>query len=240
MDNKKVLGISIVAVIVLVISIIATSYAVFTANLTGTKENKLNSGYVSLNCAETNFTLNNTNVMTDTQGIAQTNNSASCTLTSTMNGTMRVGYDIALANVTPSTSITTSDVKMQVSKKVDTAAATYIAGSTANAGVTVQSLASSAGTHDTSITSYKVDSDIITGNHTIVYTIKSWLASGGNAAATTTNTSGVCSDSTKTTKETCVAAGGIWGDQQTSSSSGGTFSFQLKLGATQVFPTNAG
>ena len=37
MDNKKVLGISIAAVVVLVIAIVATSYAAFTAQLTGTK-----------------------------------------------------------------------------------------------------------------------------------------------------------------------------------------------------------
>ena len=234
MKNKKTMGISIVAVILLVIAIIATSYAVFTANLSGTKENEIESGYVKLNCAETGFTVENTSAMTDAQGIGQNNNTASCTLTSTMNGSMVVGYDVALANVTPSASISTSNVKIQASKKVDTAAATYIAGTTANTGVTIQSLESSAGTYDTSITSYKIDSDTITGNHTIVYTIKSWLASGGNASATTTNNSGVCSDKTKTTKEACEAAGAIWGDQQLSSSAGGNFTFKLKVGATQV------
>ena len=70
MDNKKVLGISIAAVVVLVIAIVATSYAAFTAQLTGTKENKLTTGYVKMNCAETRFAIANTSAMTDAQGIA--------------------------------------------------------------------------------------------------------------------------------------------------------------------------
>ncbi len=70
MNNKKVIIISIVSVLLLVVAIIATSYAVFTANLTGTKENKLTTGYVTMNCSETNFNLTNTKTMTDAEGIA--------------------------------------------------------------------------------------------------------------------------------------------------------------------------
>lgn len=242
MKNKKVLIFSIVAVALLVISIVAVSYAAFTANLTGTKENKLNTGYVTLNCAETAFTLNNANPLTDAQGTALTGNDATCTLTSTMNGTMRVGYDIALADVTPSTNVTASDVKIRVGKSVDSATETYVAGTTETTGVTVASLASSTGQYDNQITGYKLDSDIITGNHSIIYTVKGWLSSegsGGNGTPTTSTETGVCSDTTYETKAECEAAGGIWGDKQTASSAGGTFSFKLKLGATQVFPTTA-
>ena len=59
-NNKRIVIISIVSVLALVVAIIATSYAVFTSNLTGTKENKLTTGYVTMNCAETNFNLSNT------------------------------------------------------------------------------------------------------------------------------------------------------------------------------------
>lgn len=237
MKNKKVIILSVVAVILLVISIIATSYAIFTANLSGTKDNKLTTGYVTLNCAETNFTLNNTRPMTDAEGIALNNNVASCTLTSTMNGTMRVGYDFALTNVTPSSNITASDVKIQVSRAVDAGTASYVKG-TSTSGVTVASLASSAGVYDDSITSYVLDSNVVTGNHSIVYNVKSWLTSGGTSSSTTTSTSGVCSDTSYTTEAACIAGGGVWGDQQTASSTGGSFAFKLKIGATQVFPTS--
>ena len=67
----------------------------------------------------TNFTLEDTGVMTDAEGIALGNsNTATCTLTSTMQGTMRVGYDIGLSNVTPSTNITTLIVPCIVDVKV--------------------------------------------------------------------------------------------------------------------------
>lgn len=234
MENKKVVGISVIAVLLLVVSIIATSYAIFTANLSGTKENKLTTGYVTLNCAETNFTLADTKPVTDAVGIGLSNNTATCTLTSTMTGTIRVGYDIALTDVTPSANIDTTDVKLQASRKIDSEAATFVKGN-ASTGVTVDSLSSSAGVYDTSLSSFVLDSNIVTGNHTIVYTIKSWLTSGGTSESTTTSTSGVCSDSTYTTQATCEAAGGIWGDKQTSAATGGSFSYKLKIGATQVF-----
>lgn len=240
MDNKKVLGISIAAVVILVIAIVATSYAAFTANITGTQENKLTTGYVKLNCAETNFTVNDVNPMTDAQGIAASNNAATCTLTSTMNGTMTVGYDIALYDVdttTPNDALNTGNVKIQASKKVDNGAATYLAGSSASAGVLVNTIESAAGTHDTSITGYKLDSATLSGNHSVVYTVKAWVAEGaeGGDITTSENTSGVCSDPTYETESTCETAGGIWGTSQTATQAGSSFSFKLKLGATQVY-----
>lgn len=240
MDNKKVLGISIAAVVILVIAIVATSYAAFTANITGTQENKLTTGYVKLNCAETNFNIADVNPMTDAEGIAATNNAATCTLTSTMQGTMTVGYDVALYDVdaaAPDDALGINEVKIQASKKIDNGTASYLAGSSASAGVTVASIANATGTHDTSITGYKIDSATLSGNHTVVYTIKTWVSEGtaGEPVTNSTSTSGVCSDATKTTEETCEAAGAIWGTSQTAVQEGSNFSFKLKLGATQVY-----
>ncbi len=238
MNNKKVIIISIVSVLLLVVAIIATSYAVFTANLTGTKENKLTTGYVTMNCSETNFNLTNTKTMTDAEGIALgSSNTATCTLTSTMAGTMTVGYDIGLTDVdtvTPSDGVGTGNVKIQAKKSVDSGTEQYLAGTTASAGVLVSSLASSAGQYDpTNVPSYKLDSATVSGNHSILYTVKSWVTSVGGANTTTT-TNGKCSDTTYTTEAACKAAGEIWGVDQTSSQAGGSFSFKLKIGATQV------
>lgn len=237
MNNKKVIGISVAAVIILVIAIIATSYAVFTANLTGTKQNKLTTGYVTMNCQETNFTLSNTKALTDEQGIALSDNSAICRLTSEMAGTMNVGYDIALYDVdstSPSDSIGEDNVKVQITKKIDSAEATYLAGTSATTGVLVGDIKSASGQYDTSITNYKIDSATVTGNHTIIYTVKSWVSSEGSGTPTTTNTNNVCSDPTYTTEEACTGAGEIWGYDQKISQAGGSFSFKLKIGATQV------
>lgn len=238
MDNKKVLGISIAAVVVLVVAIIATSYAVFTADLSGTKENTLSTGYVTMNCAETTFNLPNTSAMTDTEGIAASDNAATCQLTSTMVGTMTVGYDVALTevdSVTPDDSIGANNVKIQAYKSVDSGATEYLAGTSSTAGVTVGSLVGQAGQYDTSITDYKIDSATVTGNHTINYTIKAWVASDGSGSNTSSsNNTGVCSDTSYSSEGTCEAAGEIWGTSQTESQAGGSFSFKLKIGATQV------
>ncbi|MGM9878689.1 MAG: hypothetical protein ACI31R_01525 [Bacilli bacterium] len=241
MDNKKVLGISIAAVVVLVIAIIATSYAAFTAQLTGTKENKLTTGYVKMNCAETHFEIANTQAMTDAEGIAASDNVATCTLTSEMVGTMTVGYDVALFDVdanSPSDALTQNNVKIQVSKSIDSGATTYLAGTSATEGVLVSSLASSTGSYDESITAYKLDSATLTGNHSVLYSIKAWVAEDvGGSTTSSSNTTGVCSDPTKTTEAECEEAKEIWGTSQTQTQAGSSFDFKLKIGATQ--PTSS-
>ena len=234
MDNKKVLGLSIVAVLVLVAAIIATSYAAFTADLTGTKENVIRVGNVALNCEETTFTINDTQPVTDAEGIADTNNSAICELTSEMNGDMIVGYDIALTDVdavTPNDGLGEANIKIQASKSVDAGAKEYLAGSSATTGVLVSSLKAVKGKYDASLP-YTIDSATVRGNHTVNYNIKTWISSVADVedqAATE-----ACSDTQYTTAETCENAGEIWGTKQTQSQAGGTFSYKLTIGATQT------
>lgn len=237
MDNKKVLGISIAAVVVLVIAIVATSYAAFTAQLTGTKENKLTTGYVKMNCAETRFAIANTSAMTDAQGIAASDNVATCTLTSEMVGSMTVGYDVALYDVdatSPSDSLTKNDVKIQATKSIDSGAVSYLAGTSSTAGVTVGTLENSAGQYDTSITNYKLDSATLTGNHSVLYSIKAWVANDSGSSVTNSSSTGTCSDTSYSTESACKDAGEIWGSSQTQTQAGSSFSFKLKIGATQV------
>lgn len=243
MDNKKVLGISIAAVVVLVIAIIATSYAAFTAQLTGTKENKLTTGYVKMNCAETKFNVSNTKAMTDAQGIAASGNVATCTLTSEMVGSMTVGYDVALYDVdstSPSDALTKDNVKIQATKKIDSGSVQYLAGTSSSTGVTVGSIESIPSDlvgklYDKSLTGYIIDHSTLTGNHSVLYSIKAWVASDAGASNTSSsNTSGVCSDPTQTSESACKAAGEIWGTSQTQTQAGSSFSFKLKIGATQV------
>ena len=237
--NKKILIFSVIAVVLLVVAIIATSYAMFTADLTGTKQNKINTGYVTLKCTETTFELFDTTAVSDSEGIALADNAATCTLVSTMNGSMKIGYDIALTDidsVSPSDSVGQSNVKIQASKVINSGATSYLAGTSATEGVLISNLSSKSGKYDTSITGYNIDSAIVEGNNTIVYTVKAWVASLGEGGTNTQSSkTGVCGDPTYTTKSTCEAAGEIWGDSQTSSQAGGTFSFKLKVGATQTF-----
>ena len=237
-DNKKKkqITIAVIGALILIIAIIGSAYAVFTATLTGVKQNKLTTGYVTMTCTETNFTLSDTSVKTDEEGIALENNEATCTLNTTMNGTMNIGYDVALYDVdslTPSDSLTENNVKIQASK-VDNSTTSYLAGSSATEGVLVSSIKTSAGQYDTSITGYKLDSATVNTTKTIEYKVKAWVANEEGNSTTTTNTDGYCSDTTKTTKETCESAGEIWGYDQKIGQAGGTFSFKLKVGASQV------
>lgn len=246
-NNKKVMIISIISVLLLVFAIMLTSYAVFTANLQGTKENKLNTGYVSLDCSETTFTLENTDVMTDAEGIAASGNTASCALKTHMEGQMEIGYDIALYDVdavAPSDDLGADNIKIQASKTVNGGAISYLAGTSASSGVVVSSLSGSAGTYDTSITGYKLDSARInrtminssTNEGTINYVIKAWVASEGNGGSTTVTTNpSKCSNEQYTTQSTCEGAGEVWGTSQKGVKKGGAFSFKLKVGATQVY-----
>lgn len=238
MDNKKVLGISIVAVLVLVIAIVATSYATFTANLTGDKENKISTGYVKMNCAETTFNVQDVKPMTDQEGIAASDNVSKCVLTSEMNGTMTVGYDIALYDVdtvSPTDSIGVENVKIRVSKSVDSGAVQYITPSTDSSGALVSAFENNAGQYDKSIIAYTLDSAQLTGSHSVDYSIKAWVASeGAGSASSSTSTAEECSDSAYITKSSCQSAGEIWGSSKTQTQAGGSFSFKLKVGATQV------
>ena len=235
MENKKKkqITIAVIGVLILIIAIIGSAYAVFTATLTGVKENKLTTGYVTMVCNETNFTLSNTQPLTDEQGLALNNNEATCTLSTTMNGTMNIGYDVALYDVTNSAALSENNVKIQASK-VDNSTTSYLAGSSATTGVLVSSIKTSAGQYDTSITGYKLDSATVNQTKTIEYKVKAWVANEEGNSTTTTNTDGYCSNQTYTTKETCESAGEIWGYDQKIGQEGGTFSFKLKVGASQV------
>ena len=232
-NKKKQITIAVIGVLILIIAIIGSAYAVFTATLTGVKQNKLTTGYVTMSCTETNFTLENTSVLTDEQGIALDNNEATCTLSTTMNGTMNIGYDVALYDVTNSAALTENNIKIQASK-VDNTTTSYLAGSSATTGVLVSSIKTSAGQYDTTITGYKIDSATVNQTKTIEYKVKAWVANEEGNSTTTTNTDGYCSDTTKTTKEACESAGEVWGYDQKIGQAGGTFSFKLKVGASQV------
>lgn len=236
MDNKKVIIISVFAVILLVAAIMFTSYGALTSNLSGSKDNVINTGTVSLKCNETTFNIKDAKPMTDAKGIASEDNLATCELVSTMDGEMNIGYDIALTEVdakTPNDALTSKDIRIDVYKSVDNGKTVFLAGSTATKGVSVSSLEQKKGTYDKSILAYNLDSATIKGNHKVNYYIKAWVTSDKSSIKTTKEKE-VCSNSEYKTEKECKDAGEVWGNKTTTSTPGGTFSFKLKVGATQV------
>ncbi len=236
MDNKKVLMISIFAVILLVVIIIIMSYQMLTANLSGSGEGKINTGTVSLKCNEKTFNIKDATPISDAKGIASDNNVASCELVSTMEGEMIVGYDIALTEVdeeTPNDNLSANDIKIDVYKSIDNGELIYLAGTSSTKGVFINDLLNNKGKYDKSILGYNIDSVTISGNHKVNYYIKAWVTNDKKVIKTT-NEKEVCSNSKYKTEEECKANGEVWGNKKTTSTPDGTFSFKLKIGATQV------
>ena len=209
--NKKVLILTVCSLFVLVAAVIATSFAAYSATITGTEIQSLGSnGYVSMSCSDTNFNVTNANV--------GDKGTYTCDLKYNLTGTMTVGYDFALTDVSCSSGATCLiDVKK---------------GSTSlHSNKNITSLASSKGTYDSTITSYNLDSGTLSSTSTVSYTVDAWISA---APANTTSTTEACSDTQYSTAETCKNAGEIWGTKQSATQGGATFSFKAKFGAKQI------
>lgn len=211
--NKKVLVITVVSIMVLIGSIAFVSYAAFSADIAGTQEQKLaNNGYVTMSCSETTFSVTGANI-----GAKQ---NYTCDLNYSVTGTMQIGYDIGLSSVS-----CTSGATCMISMTKN--------GTAVFSDKNITTYASSTGTYDTTMTSYKLDSGTLSSSSTVKYVISAWISAvPGNASDS--NTTGVCSDTSKTTKETCEAANEVWGTSQTQTQGAATFSFKAKLGAKQI------
>lgn len=210
--NKKVLILTVCSLFVLVAAVIATSFAAYSASITGTEVQSLGSnGYASMSCSDAQFNVTNANV-----GQKAT---YTCDLAYNLTGTMTIGYDFGLTGVSCSSGATCLiDVKKN---------GTAISGLT-NKNIT--SLASSKGTYDTAVT-YKLDSGTLSSTTTVKYTIDAWISA---APANSTSTTEACSDPKHTTAEACKNAGEIWGNKQSATQGGATFSFKAMFGAKQI------
>ena len=149
---------------------------------------------------------------------------------------MTVGYDIALTEVdeiTPNDNLTSKDVKINVYKSIDNGKTLYLAGTTSTKGIFINDLLNKKGKYDKSILGYNLDSATISGNHKVNYYIKAWVTSDKSSIKTKKEKE-VCSNSKYKTETECKKNGEVWGNKTTTSTPGGTFSFKLKVGATQV------
>lgn len=208
MENKKTLVLSILGVLVLVIAVVGVSFAMYSFTGTGTKENVIQTGTVSVNYAEeTTIALTNQYPMTDARGSAQTGAGTELkfTVSAAMTGTMTINYDLALDAITPGATLTAEHVKFNI-KKDDA----YLLTTTANTGITVASRAANVGTLITS--GYLLDSDTFTATGSHTYVIKAWVADTYNLPTTDTST----------------------GDTHSNQTTSETFTFKVKVVASQA------
>lgn len=169
-ENKKTLLFSILGVILLLVVVIGVSYAMYTFSASGSKINEITTGTISVSYKETStITLTNAYPSTDATGSAVTGHDLVFTVNGSISGSTTVKYDLALANITPGTTLTAEYIKFNLKKGTE-----YIIG-TANTGVTIASRAANKGTLLTA--GYLLDTDTLSSAKTgATYTLRAWVS----------------------------------------------------------------
>ena len=191
MENKKTLVLSILGVLVLVIAVVGVSFAMYSFNGTGAKENVIQTGTVSVAYNETSvLTLANQYPMTDERGL-EADDKLAFTVNAEMSGSMTINYEVALDEITMSDSAKfgTDDVKVQITKN----GTDYLAG-TATTGDLLNTLAAKNGTLITS--GYVFDKDTFTAAESNSYVVKAWVSEAYDLPTNDTSVGDVHSNAT--------------------------------------------
>lgn len=200
-NNKKTLILSIIGILVLVIAVVGVSFAMYSFSGTGTKQNVITTGTVSMSFSEgsNNFTLQNKYPMSDAKGISQTDNKATFGVTGTWaSSTLTINYDLGITNISPDTTLTEDYIKVALLGSDGT----VIVGATdgegnLTAGVTIASLKTVKGPNNLITTYGLTGGTISTSGATDSYTILAYVADTYNLptdkANTTTDNGGTAS-----------------------------------------------
>ena len=177
-NNKKTLILSIVGILVLVIAVVGVSFAMYSFTGTGTKENVITTGTVSMNFTEgsNNFTLTNKYPMTDAQGVTQDKTNFAVTAAWGFSK-LTIKYDIGISSITSGATLNENYIKVAL---LDGSGNVIVGGgkgtSTLTSGVTIASLATTAGPNNL-ITSYGLTGGTInTSGATDNYKILAYVA----------------------------------------------------------------
>ena len=203
-NNKKTLILSILGVLVLVIAVVGVSFAMYSFSATGTTENVIQTGSVSVSYEdESVITLTNQYPMTNDLGKAQTGEGSVLTFNvkADIAGTINIKYDLALTEIAYSAdTLTDSNVRFALYR--DGALVPEMDSKTfkevkANMG------------NNLIPEGYVIDSGLFTETDTVAYELKAWIDQDyklpGQAAI-----NGTCSDTTYTNKAACEDAGATW------------------------------
>ena len=169
-NNKKTLILSIVGILVLVIAVVGVSFAMYSFTGTGTKENVITTGTVSMSFdPDNNFAVTNQYPMSDAKGVAQETNKAEFGVTADFsNAAMTINYDLGITNIQAGKTLTAEYIKVALlDADGNVIVGTHGAENTdLTAGVTIASLQSKAGTNNL-IQNYALTSGQ-TDNYTII------------------------------------------------------------------------
>lgn len=200
-NNKKTLILSIIGILVLVIAVVGVSFAMYSFSGTGTKQNVITTGTVSMSFSEgsNNFTLQNKYPMSDAKGISQADNKATFGVTGTWaSSTLTINYDLGITNITPGTTLTEDYIKVALLGSDGTVIVGAKDGEgNLTSGVTIASLKTVKGPNNLITTYGLTGGTISTSGATDSYTILAYVADNYNLptdkANTTTDNGGTAS-----------------------------------------------
>ena len=195
--NNGKLVYSVLGIILLIALVISISYAMFTFTATGTTENVLTTGSISVDFAQSDiFSLSNQYPMTDTEGVAQTEVGI-FTINPIISGNAIIEYEIGMEKL--SSTLMDNEVKINLTKKIGTGTTNYVKG-TATTGILISDFSSDRGSlSGTTISDYLLDSGTFTNTGAITYTVKLWIDE--NYDLPTTDTSSGTTHSNQTILE---------------------------------------
>ena len=200
-NNKKTLILSIIGILVLVIAVVGVSFAMYSFTGTGTKENVITTGTVSMSFSKgsNNFTLQNKYPMSDATGIAQDDNRATFGVTATWGSSpLTINYDLGITNITPGATLTEDYIKVALLGSDGTVIVGAKDGEgNLTSGVTIASLKTVKGPNNLITTYGLTGGTISTSGATDNYTILAYVADNYNLptdkANTTTDNGGTAS-----------------------------------------------
>jgi len=195
--NNGKLVYSVLGIILLIALVISVSYAMFTFTATGTTENVLTTGSISVDFAQSDiFSLSNQYPMTDTEGVAQTEVGI-FTINPIISGNAIIEYEIGMEKL--SSTLMDNEVKINLTKKIGTGTTNYVKG-TATTGILISDFSSDRGSlSGTTISDYLLDRGTFTSTGAITYTVKLWIDE--NYDLPTTDTSSGTTHSNQTILE---------------------------------------
>lgn len=202
MDNKKTLMLSVIGVLVLIVVVVGVSYAMYSFTGTGTKENVISTGSISVVVDptedpvtggaltdQTQIKLTNQYAMTDGTGSAITPVEGESALlkfyvAATLNGNTTIKYEIGITkNACSETTdggvtygcLQDSEVNFNLKKGTDD----YLKG-TATTGVAFSTITGVAGTlgkaeNTSRISNYLLDADSFTASGLKTYELRAWV-----------------------------------------------------------------
>lgn len=177
-NNKKTLILSIVGILVLVIAVVGVSFAMFTFSGTGTKENVIKTGTITVDfddaTKENKIEISNKYPMDDATGMSQTDNTKTWTVEGNWGTSpMVVNYEVGLSDITTTPeggTLTENYVKVAIQKND-----TYVIGS-ANGGVLISTLATEKGPLNLIKDHYVTNGTLENGHLKDTFKVKTYVA----------------------------------------------------------------